>query len=128
MSDLINRKVPNIALLMLAILVFNFLPYSNTNLAISLIILMLGLLAFHKKVLGAGDSKLLAICVYAAQSNWLDLLMITALSGGVLAALVVLYNYLITCNVITAKTMLTLPYAIAIISGAVITIPYMEIP
>lgn len=113
---------------MLALLVFHFLPYSNASLAISLIILILGLVAFQQKWLGAGDSKLLALCAYAAQTNWLEFLFITALSGGVLAALVLLYNYLITCNVMTGKTMFTLPYAVAIISGAVFTTPYMEIP
>lgn len=112
---------------MLAVLVFSSLPFSILNLSISLFIVLLGVIAFQKKILGAGDSKLLALCSYAAQSSWLDLLIISALSGGVLAIFALLYNYLITRNVIAKKTMTTLPYAIAIISGAVITIPYMEI-
>ncbi len=126
-SDLKSRKVPNIALLMLTVLVASTLPFSALNLAVSFLVLLFGFAAFHKKVLGAGDSKLLAVCVYAAQSNWLDLLFVSALSGGVLATFALLYNNLITRNLITGKTIITLPYAVAIISAAVITIPYMEI-
>ena len=112
---------------MLAILVGSYLPFSALNLMISFGCLLFGIVAFKYRLLGAGDSKLLSVCLYAAQHNWLTLLTMTALVGGIMSVIALIYNYLIIQKILSGTKIVTLPYAVAIIVAAVTVIPYMEI-
>ncbi|WP_316606955.1 prepilin peptidase [Vibrio sp. SCSIO 43132] len=125
LTDIRNRTVPNWALLILAIVVFTAVPFSVYHATISLIILLLGIVAFHYRWLGAGDSKLLAICAYGSIEHWQWLLLQTALVGGGLSIAILVYNHLVGLGLIKHSPIKTVPYAVAIAGSAITTIHYI---
>lgn len=123
--DLVWRKVPNMALLLLAVIVLVATPWSPQAAGISLLILLLGIVAFHYQLLGAGDSKLLALCAYASLEQWPFLLLYTALIGGILSGICLFYNRFAYLWVAKWQPVRTVPYAVAISCAASVTIHYM---
>jgi prepilin peptidase CpaA len=124
-SDVSQRKVPNIFLLLLLIVCATVTPFSLHSLIAGITIVVFGIVAFHYRWLGAGDSKLLAVCAYASLEQWYWLLLKTALLGGVLSVAYWLFNYFALRGVIAAKPQTTVPYAVAICIAATTTIHYM---
>jgi prepilin peptidase CpaA len=125
LSDAYQRRVPNIFLLLLFIVCVTVTPFSLHSLLVGITIVVFGLVAFHYRWLGAGDSKLLAVCAYASLEQWHWLLLKTALLGGVLSVAYLLFNCFAVRGVIAAKPRTTVPYAVAICIAATTTIHYM---
>ncbi|WP_243975550.1 A24 family peptidase [Vibrio natriegens] len=125
LNDVFQRKVPNICLLLLLFVGVTFTPFYLHSFLAGIAIVVFGLVAFHYRWLGAGDSKLLAICAYASLEQWYWLLLKTALLGGVLSVAYLLFNHFAIRGVIAAKPRTTVPYAVAICIAATTTIHYM---
>ncbi|WP_319553452.1 prepilin peptidase [uncultured Vibrio sp.] len=125
LSDVCQRKVPNMFLLLLLFVFVAVTPFSLHSFLVGITIVVFGLVAFHYRWLGAGDSKLLAVCAYASLEQWHWLLLKTALLGGVLSVAFWLFNYFVLRGVIAAKPQTTVPYAVAICIAATTTIHYM---
>lgn len=124
-SDLKKRKVPNQALLLLLAVVLATTPFRISQVLLSLVVLIVGIIAFQYRWLGAGDSKLLTVCVYASLDHWYWLLLQTALIGGVLSVLCLVHNRLADSGVLARPPVKTVPYAVAISSAAFTTFHYM---
>ncbi|MGI9856546.1 prepilin peptidase [Vibrio vulnificus] len=90
LSDVLKRKIYNANL---AVLVFvstyyrHQLPdamWSDATLY-ALLALLIGMLLWQRRLLGAGDVKLAVICVWMVFPNWGELILLSALGAGVLA-------------------------------------------
>ncbi|EKF9422173.1 prepilin peptidase [Vibrio cholerae] len=125
LSDLQQRKVPNIAVILFAVVVGAVTPLSQGNVLISVVVLSLGMLAFHFRLFGAGDSKLLAVCAYGAGDQWTSLIFITALFGGVLSVMCWIHNWGVQTGFSSKPPVKTVPYAVAICGAAFATLHYM---
>lgn len=125
LSDVLQRKVPNLCLLLLLFVCVTVTPFYLHSFLAGVTIVAFGLVAFHYRWLGAGDSKLLAVCAYASLEQWYWLLLKTALLGGVLSVAYLLFNHFALRGVITSKPRTTVPYAVAICIAATTTIHYM---
>ncbi len=123
--DVSRRKVPNFSLVILLVTVVLATPFNWLYASLGLVVLLVGIFAFHFRWLGAGDSKLLAICIYASQEQWHWLLFQMALIGGGLGLLCLIYNRAATHNLIQGAPVKTVPYAVAICGAAFSTIHYM---
>ncbi len=124
-NDIQRRRVPNSALLMLAVICCVVFPFSWFYLLVSGSILLLGLIAFRYRLLGAGDSKLLAICAYSAAEQWHILLLNTAVFGGILSCAYLTYNQFVLKGWVMAERKESVPYAVAIIIAAITSIQLM---
>jgi prepilin peptidase CpaA len=81
----------------------------------------LGACAFHFGLLGGGDAKLLAAgALWFGAAALGPYLMITVLAGGVLAVLFIAWR-LATPGGMDPKTRPSLPYAVAIAAGGILT-------
>ncbi|EGR2026569.1 TPA: prepilin peptidase [Vibrio cholerae] len=125
LSDLQQRKVPNIAVILFAVVVGAVTPLSQGNVLISVVVLSIGMLAFHFRLFGAGDSKLLAVCAYGAGDQWTSLIFITALFGGVLSVMCWIHNWGVQTGFSSKPPVKTVPYAVAICGAAFATLHYM---
>lgn len=124
-NDVFKREIPNVLLLLLMVVISVNTPFSVSSLLVFLSIFAFGIFAFHHRWLGAGDSKLLAICAYASLEQWYWMLITTALLGGVLSVIYVVFNRMVRHGVIIGTPSQTLPYAVAISGAAMTTIHYM---
>lgn len=124
-KDITHRKVPNWALLVLTGVVIIATPFSLYHAAISLMILFLGIIAFYYRWLGAGDSKLLAVCAYGSLEQWPWFILHTAIIGGGVSVVILLYNHLANLGLIKQNPTSTVPYAVAIAGCALATIHYI---
>lgn len=117
-SDLFERRIPNLAVLVLALWALWLLPFNLLSLSLALLTLLLGLFAYHRGWYGAGDSKLLAVCLYGASERWPELLLWMALSGGVLSLVCLAY-----ARLRPFPGPVTVPYGFAILWAASLTTP-----
>ncbi len=124
-NDVVKREVPNVLLLVFMVVLSVNTPFSVSSLLICFSILAFGIFAFHRGWLGAGDSKLLAICAYASLEQWYWLLMTTALLGGALSVIYLVFNRMVRHGVIIGTPSQTVPYAVSICGAAMTTIHYM---
>ncbi|WP_223300410.1 prepilin peptidase [Vibrio sinaloensis] len=125
LKDVMQRRVPNWTLLVLSTVVVIATPFSLYQAAISLMILLLGIAAFHFRWLGAGDSKLLAVCAYGSAEQWPWFILQTAIVGGGLSVVILLYNHLANLGLIKQNPTATVPYAVAISGSALTAIHYI---
>ncbi len=123
--DIYKRRIPNSVLLLLTIICFVTFPFSWTYLLVSGSILLFGLVAFRYRLLGAGDSKLLAICAYSVAEQWHVLLLNTALYGGILSCVYLAYNQFVRKGWIVAEQQASVPYGVAISIAAITSIQLM---
>ncbi|MBJ7222677.1 MULTISPECIES: A24 family peptidase [unclassified Brenneria] len=107
-TDLLARKIPNQAVLMLALgwLAFSALDVLQSGLIDRLklyqtlwalpgaaVVLVVGFLLFLTGRLGAGDVKLMSVlCLWVGHGHQIVFVMVTALAGGVLALSLPLLN------------------------------------
>jgi prepilin peptidase CpaA len=117
-SDLFERRIPNLAVLLLALWALWLLPFNPLSLTLALLTLLLGLFAYHRGWCGAGDSKLLAVCLYGASGRWPELLLWMAFSGGVLSLICLAYT-----RFRPSPEPVTVPYGFAILWAASLTTP-----
>lgn len=112
-SDLAKREIPNCAVVLLALggiaqALFGGNPH-EINWMGALLILLIGFpLSSFLGLIGAGDVKLLAAAALWTPGRTVDLLLLTALLGGVLAVI-----YLIL-NIVRTKKTNELPYGVAV--------------
>jgi prepilin peptidase CpaA len=90
-SDIRHRRIPNWSVLAIGAL---FVPWAFfvapdavlSSLGAALVALVIGLILYAFRVVGAGDSKLLAVvALFAGMEHLLQLLVLVALAGGVIA-------------------------------------------
>jgi prepilin peptidase CpaA len=90
-SDIRHRRIPNWSVLAIGAL---FVPWAFfvspasalSSLGAALVALAIGLILYAFRVVGAGDSKLLAVvALFAGMDHLLQLLVLIALAGGVIA-------------------------------------------
>jgi prepilin peptidase CpaA len=90
-SDIRHRRIPNWSVLAIGAL---FVPWAFfvapdavlSSLGAALVALVIGLILYAFRVVGAGDSKLLAVvALFAGMEHLLQLLVLFALAGGVIA-------------------------------------------
>ncbi|MBD8513452.1 prepilin peptidase [Photobacterium sp. 2_MG-2023] len=127
-TDVTERRIPNVTIVVLLILSVLLVPFSLMNVLVSIACLILGLAAYAKGWLGAGDSKLLAVCLYAAQDHWPECLLVTALSGGVLSLAYLARNRLLLAWKPAYPAVRTVPYGVAITLGALMSTPLILFP
>lgn len=116
-TDLMRREIPNGASIAAAaaIVAGAFLTGSIGQIAweSALLILIVGfILSAFMGVIGAGDVKLLAALSLGFPGATLEFLLYTAWAGGILAVLVLIWNFL------SKRESTGLPYGIAIGSAA----------
>ncbi|QET77851.1 peptidase [Aeromonas veronii] len=117
-SDLFERRIPNLAVLVLALWVGLLLPFNPLSLVLAILTLLLGLVAYHRGWCGAGDSKLLAVCLYGAGEQWPELLLLMAFSGGLLSLVCLIHSRLRP-----SPNPTTVPYGVAILWATALTTP-----
>ncbi|QUJ69729.1 hypothetical protein KDD30_23685 (plasmid) [Photobacterium sp. GJ3] len=122
-TDVTERRIPNLAIGVLLIIAAILVPFSGTQVLISLTCLLAGLAAYAKGWLGAGDSKLLAVCLYAAQDHWLTCLLMTAMFGGGLSLIYLARNRWFPVWKPADPAACTVPYGVAITLGALMSTP-----
>jgi prepilin peptidase CpaA len=138
-SDASRFRIPNLACLVLLVL---FPLYGLTaaqpvdwlgHLEVFAIILGIGYVLYTRKLAGAGDIKFLAVIgLWAGTSYWAPFLVITALSGGVLAfgigaaAFIKQRNSSKEGRHAWSKT--PLPYGVAIALGGLCTLALLSHP
>ncbi len=121
-----NRLSAGLALLGLARITIDLMNGAGAasavaDLAVAVVVFGLGAIAFRFRVLGGGDVKLLA-----ASALWLGLgeigafLLATAFAGGLLAMIFLGWQLLRPGPRLTSKPP-SLPYAIAIAAGGIMT-------
>lgn len=115
-SDLTKREIPNSAVVLLALggaatALLGTGPHGINGLGALLILLVGFALSSCLALIGAGDVKLLAAAALWTPGRTVDLLLLTALLGGVLALL-----YLIL-NIMRTKKTTELPYGVAVSSA-----------
>lgn len=105
----------------------------NMNLMVFLLVLVVGFVMFARGVAGAGDIKLLAIMGLWAGPHYLGLfLFITAISGGLLAAVVAGLAYrrmqIHGPKKVLALAQAPIPYGVAIAIGGLCTLIMLSHP
>lgn len=116
-SDLAKREIPNSAVVLLALggvaeALLSAAGPNGINWLGTLLILLIGFpLSSLLGLIGAGDVKLLAAAALWTPGRTVDLLLLTALLGGILAVL-----YLIL-NIVRTKKTNELPYGVAVSSA-----------
>nr|WP_251080909.1 prepilin peptidase [Motilimonas cestriensis] len=126
-KDLKNRIIPNKVSLLLLLVVVVTVPFQIQYLLLAFVTLVVGIVLFHYRILGAGDSKLLGILAYAAQENVGWFFVVTGLIGGAVSLLLLLCNQLNARQAIIIRPVNSVPYAIAISLGAFFTVPYLKL-
>jgi prepilin peptidase CpaA len=112
-----TRKIPNAIPLALALYGLAFNAFGGWRPALSagaagLLVLIIGTLPFSLGALGGGDVKLLAACACVfGLTGILPLVIYTALTGGVVALVVLCYR------LVRRSERITVPYACAIAGG-----------
>ncbi len=155
-SDVRTRRIPNVlvATLFAAGLIVNaFAGWqpAAADLALTLILLVAGTVAFSQGVLGGGDVKLLAVSAgVLGYPTAIPLLLYTFLSGGVLAFGYALMRGRLTVTLANVRMMAlpmfaglapariregaSIPYALAVFSGALLVFattafaPHLRLP
>jgi prepilin peptidase CpaA len=140
--DVRSRKIPNAIPISLLLAAFTFKAMhgpAELGIAVTatIVLLLLGSLAFSLRLLGGGDVKLLAAgCAFLPPSEMPQFLLFTALGGGALAlvtagmqktlkrslqgALSIMHGIRIDPTMaVSPATRTSLPYAIAITFGAI---------
>ncbi len=127
-SDVRARKIPNALTGALAIAgvavagTTGGFPGAGTALAILIVLLLAGTLAFSRGWFGGGDVKLLAAgCCGLAPALGADFLIYTALCGGLLSLYALATSQRMVASLITRQLPQTgerLPYAVAAAGGA----------
>jgi len=129
-SDLARYLIPNslcaaVAVSgLLAIVMTGGLDILPRQLGIALVVLVAGAVLFFLRLWGAGDAKLLAaLALWAPPSGLMTLLFWTAMSGGVLALLILLARRIFPGNPWGLQVLRRdrgVPYGIAITIGAMV--------
>src|SRR6478609_9024836 len=90
-SDIRHRRIPNWSVLAIGALFVPWAFFVNpasilASLGAGLVALVIGLILYAFRIVGAGDSKLLAVvALFAGMEHLLQLLVLIALVGGVIA-------------------------------------------
>lgn len=90
-SDIRHRRIPNWSVLAIGALFIPWAVFASpvsvlSSLEAGLIALVIGLILYAFRIVGAGDSKLLAVAaLFAGMEHLLQLLVLIALVGGVIA-------------------------------------------
>lgn len=116
--DLIERRISNISVGGLFLLVIWVEPFSVLSFTLMLSSLLIGVVLSHYKILGGGDTKLLAVVLYASNEQWLICLLTIALIGGGMSTLYWCRNYWLPSLYVA-----TVPYGVAISMGFLLTAP-----
>ena len=109
--------------------------------AAALIVFGVGVVGYAFKIMGAGDIKLLtAVSLWAGLAELLDLLVMVAVSGGIIALLLIVLRRLLFYGMVSVGTsenvrlptiLVTgapVPYGVAIAAGGIwlaLTLPYL---
>ncbi|WP_022729648.1 A24 family peptidase [Fodinicurvata sediminis] len=137
--DFSSRTIPNkVSLAILFLACLRFLITGNdplVPLGISLLVLCVGFLLYLGRLLGAGDTKLMAaLSLFLEPAAMPGFLVITALSGGLLALFTVLKEVSVKLGLDatsasalkqradTGRTSGDLPYGVAIAAGGVFAV------
>ena len=117
-SDIKHRKVSNKLCLLIAALCAGYaFIYTEVQVLIPITILVMGIALSYLRILGGGDTKLLAAYFIAISPDvFLATLVVIGISGGVLSLIYLLKNK------IKKNTNNSLPYAIPITIGGLIGI------
>jgi prepilin peptidase CpaA len=117
-SDIKHRKVSNKLCLLIAVLCAGYaFTYTEVQVLIPITILVIGIVLSYLRILGGGDTKLLAAYFTAISPDvFLATLIVIGISGGVLSLIYLLKNK------IKKNTNSNLPYAIPITIGGLIGI------
>ncbi|MCG9724202.1 prepilin peptidase [Vibrio brasiliensis] len=117
-SDIKHRKVSNRLCLLIAFLCAGYaFIYTEVQVLIPITILVIGIALSYLRILGGGDTKLLAAYFIAISPDaFLATLVVIGISGGVLSLIYLLKNK------IKKNTNNSLPYAIPITIGGLIGI------
>lgn len=90
-SDIRHRRIPNWSVLAIAALFIPWAFFVNPasvlpSLSAGAVALVIGLILYAFRIVGAGDSKLLAVvALFAGMDHLLQLMVLIALVGGVIA-------------------------------------------
>lgn len=92
------------------------------SIGLTLIVLIIGFFIFAIKVIGAGDIKLFtAVTLWAGAANFIELLIIVSVVGGVLAitllSIVLFRKYILKDSGMGSIGKVKLPYGVAIAAG-----------
>jgi len=146
--DIRARRIPNrltyglalayvpLALVMLALAGFTasaFISFVALPLAAAMLVLAIGLMAFARGAFGGGDVKLLtALALYTGLSSLLPVVLVMAISGGVLSLSMLIWHHMRTSlnpslmterlqeNINAAATApVKVPYGVAIALGGI---------
>jgi prepilin peptidase CpaA len=133
-TDIAERRIPNglvLAMLVLAALRIldnvargGGLDAAVVDLALGLAVFLSGALAFHFRLLGGGDVKLLAAGVLWTGSEIAGpFLLATAMAGGVLGVVFLIRNRLFRTggHADAASKQASLPYGVAIALGGIVS-------
>jgi prepilin peptidase CpaA len=101
LTDILHYRIPNVASAALVLLYPAWLaaawpaadPWTTIalHLGVGLAALVVGFILFTLRAFGAGDAKLLAaVALWAGPAGILDLVLVTAVAGGILAIVVLL--------------------------------------
>lgn len=137
--DVTSMKIPNKISLVL-LLAFGIaviaggvsLEIAQSNLIAGAVVLVCGFAMFSRGLLGGGDAKLLAAAsLWIGFSQMMPFLLYVALSGGVLAALMLVYRTRVPAEWVTGPSWLArlhskevgIPYGLAIAAGALLVFP-----
>lgn len=116
--DLIERRISNIAIGTLFLFVLWMVPFNFLSLFLMISVLLIGIALSHFKIFGGGDSKLLAVVLYAANEQWVSCLLVIAIIGGGISVLYWCRNYWLPSLYVA-----TVPYGVAISMGFLLTAP-----
>ena len=129
-TDLHHRRIPNLVALALALLGVVRLVEAlasgggvlaaSLDLGVAVLVFLLGAAAFSLRALGGGDVKLLAAgTLWFGAAATAPFLLVTVLAGGVLAVSFVAWQLVLPGG--SRKSRPSLPYALAIATGGILT-------
>ena len=118
-SDLTKREIPNAAAVLLGLTAVVGSPLQAGWLGCISILLVGFPVSAYLGLIGAGDIKLLAAAALWTSARTLDLLLITAWAGGVLALL-----YL-CLNLVRTRRTTEIPYGVAVSLSLLLMLTHM---